>query len=352
MKKIVFDCERMKYANTGLFTYCLQLGKHLKNACNPELEEITFFTPPQIKGLFGNEPRYLQQHSLQKFRMPQLDSFQIWHSTYQGSHYIPVRNKNIKVILTVHDLNFLYDQYKPEHKKKKYLRALQQNIDRSCAVICISEFCKNDVLAHCRLNNKPIYVIHNGTNSLESPVLFGSSYQPRTRFLFSIGTVNRKKNFHVLLPLLQHNEDMELLIAGKPDDPDYVHFIQYAARKMGIEEKVRVLGAISEQEKSWYYQNCYAFTFPSLAEGFGLPVTEAMSVGKPVFLSTKTALPEIGKDVAFYFPDFNEDLMQQVFTDGMWRYKAFRMEAAIKKRSSEFCWHKAAQEYLNIYRSV
>lgn len=352
MKKVVFDCERMKYANTGLYTYCLQLGMHLKKACNHDLEEITFFTPPQLTNPFGNEPKYLRQHSLQKFYMPDLRSFHVWHSTYQGSHYIPVRNKKIKVILTIHDLNFLYDEYKPEKKKKKYLEALQQNIDRSCAVVCISEFCKKDVLTHCRLNNKPVYVIHNGTNSLESPSLFGSSYQPKTRFLFSIGTVNRKKNFHVLLPLLQHNKDMELLIAGKPDDPDYVDFIQYAAREMGVEEKVRVLGAISEGEKSWYYQNCYAFTFPSLAEGFGLPVTEAMSVGKPVFLSNKTALPEIGKDVAFYFPDFNEELMQRVFTDGMQQYKTRSMEQAIKKRSSDFCWEKAAKEYINIYRSV
>ena len=352
MNKIVFDCERMKYANTGLFTYCLQLGIHLQHACDSGIEQITFFTPQQLTGIFGNEAAYIKQNSLQKFCMPSLSNYNIWHSTYQGSHYIPVYNKKIKVILTIHDLNFLYDSYKSQTKKKKYLHSLQNNIDRSDAITCISEFCKNDVVQHCETNNKPIYVIHNGTNSLVTPSLFGNSYQPRTRFLFSIGTVNRKKNFHVLLPLLQHNKDMELLIAGIPDDPDYVHYIHDEAKERGVEEKVRVLGPISEGEKSWYYQNCYAFTFPSLAEGFGLPVTEAMSVGKPVFLSNKTALPEIGKDVAFYFRDFNEYQMQQVFTDGMRRYKKFRMEDAIKKRSSEFCWYKAAKEYLNVYRSV
>jgi glycosyltransferase involved in cell wall biosynthesis len=119
-----------------------------------------------------------------------------------------------------------------------------------------------------------------------------------------------------------------------------------------VAEKVHVLGAISEQEKSWYFQNCYAFTFPSLAEGFGLPVAEAMSVGKPLFLSDKTALPEIGRDVAFYFEDFNGIKMQTVFVKGMQQYSNCDMEERIRKRSGEFCWHKAAQQYAEVYGSI
>jgi len=246
----------------------------------------------------------------------------------------------------------LYDQKKPDFKKRKHLRHLQNNIDRSDAIICISEFCKTDVLTHCEVGNKPIHVIHNGTNCLEKPILSGTSYKPRTRFLFSIGVINRKKNFHVLLPLLQQNEDMELVIAGHPDDPDYMHYIKDSARKLGVSGQVQMLGAISESEKSWYYQNCYAFTFPSLAEGFGLPVAEAMSVGKPLFLSDKSALPEIGKDVAFYFPDFNGCQMQEVFSKGMKQYQNSSLKEKIKKRSTDFCWKKAAAQYLDVYRSL
>lgn len=351
MKKIVFDCERMKYANTGLYSYCLQLGMRLPQACEPARERIVFFTPQQLKGLFGKTHPYITQHSLQKFRLPPLKAYDVWHATYQNSDYLPFFNKKIKVVLTVHDLNFLYEN-KPEEKKKKYLRHLQNNVDRSAAVVCVSEFAKKDVLRSCDVKNKPVYVIHNGTNSLEPPALFGTSYKPQTRFLFSIGTVNRKKNFHVLLPLLQQDEDVELLIAGTPDDPDYVHYIKHRAKELGVEEKVRVLGPVSEGEKSWYYQNCYAFTFPSLAEGFGLPVAEAMSVGKPLFLSERTALPEIAKDVAFYFPDFSAQRMQEVFRKGMQQYKSGGMAEVIKKRGSEFCWQKAAERYLNVYRSV
>ena len=352
MNNIVFDCERMKYENTGLFSYCFQLGMHLQKLRDPSLQKFAFFIPPKFEGIFGNKHKYIRQNSLQKFYMPSLKGYDIWHSTYQNSQYVPAINKKIKVILTIHDLNFLYDDTKPEFKKKKYLRHLQRNIDRSSSIICVSEFSKRDVLKHCDVKNKPVNVIHNGTGTLEPPSLISNSYRPRTRFLFSIGVMNRNKNFHSLLPLLQKNDDMELLIAGRPDDADYIIYIKDSARKLGVEEKVRVLGAITEPEKSWYYQNCYAFTCPSLAEGFGLPVTEAMSLGKPLFLSNLTSLPEIGGDAAFYFKDFTGHQMRHVFARGMEKYHSTNMKDEIKKRSSEFCWQKAAIQYLDIYRSL
>lgn len=342
----------MKYANTGLYSYCHQLGRHLQYTDLGRTDGLAFYTPPQVKGIFGARCPYITQHSIQKFCLPSLKHYTIWHATYQSSDYLPFLNRKIKVVLTIHDLNFLYDTGKSERKKQKYLRHLQRNIDRSSAIICVSEFGKKDVLEHCDTGDRPVYVIHNGTNSLEEPALCGSSYKPRHRFLFSIGVVNRKKNFHVLLPLLQNNPDMELLIAGRPDDADYIHFIMNKARELGVAGQVRVLGAISEAEKSWYFRNCYAFTFPSLAEGFGLPVAEAMSVGKPLFLSDRTSLPEIGRDVAFYFEDFNDRCMQSVFARGMEQYIRGGMEERIRKRSNEFCWHKAAQQYAEVYRSI
>ncbi len=351
MIRIVFDCERMKYTHTGLFHYCLNLGQHLKKFIDPENEELAFFSPQNVQGIFGLCESYLLQHSLQKFYMPSLSNFDIWHCTYQNSNYVPRRNRKIKVVLSIHDLNFLH-YTKNESKKVKYLRHLQDNINRSDAIVCISEFCYREVITYCNTGNKPVHVIHNGTNALKAPSLFNYSYLPERPFLFSLGVICRKKNFHVLLPLLEQNRDLELLIAGRTDDPQYLHFIQCSAKKLNVEKNLHMLGNISEMEKSWYYQNCYAFAFPSLAEGFGLPVAEAMSFGKPVFLSDRTSLPEIGSNVAFYFRDFNASQMQQVFTQGMQQYEELHMSDAIKQRGTSFCWSKTAKEYLNIYRSL
>ena len=341
----------MKYYNTGLYHFCLNLGYHLRKHMDPDFEELTYFAPPSASNELGDDTLQIRQHSLQKFFMPPLKGFDIWHCTYQSSHYVPMRNRRIKVVLTIHDLNFMHEK-KNDLKKAKYLRHLQANIDRCDAIICISDFCRKDVFQYCNTGNKPVHVIYNGTNSLESPELLSHSYKPERPFLFSLGVMCRKKNFHVLLPLLQQNHELELLIAGRLDDTKYLHFINESARQMRVETHLRVLGNISEPEKSWYFQNCYAFALPSIAEGFGLPVTEAMSAGKPVFLSNRTALPEIGSDAAFYFRDFNATHMQRVFKQGMKKYESSDMEPMIKQRSEQFCWTKAAKQYIDVYRSL
>ena len=351
MRKIIFDCERMKFPDTGLYHYCMNLGSYLeKNICLRD-EQLYFYSPPGEQSWSFSSINHLTQNPLHKFIMPSLGEFDIWHATYQNTNYMPFRNKKIKVVLSIHDLNFLYDEKKTESKKQKYLRHIQSLIDRADAIVCISEFSKKDVLEHCQVHDKPFYVIYNGTNMLAKPRLNVNSYKPKKPFLFSIGVINRKKNFHVLLPLLQYNT-MELLIAGRPDDNAYLSFINQQSRKLGVESHVRILGSVTETEKSWYFNNCSAFALPSVSEGFGLPVAEAMSCGKPLFLSDRTVLPEIGGDVSFYFKDFHPDHIRQVFKRGMEAYKDNRLEDLIKERGKSFNWHLSAIKYLDVYRSL
>ncbi len=352
MNRIIFDCERMKYDYTGLYHYCLNLGNHIQKHLNPANEEITFYNPSGTELLFGENSRHIIQTELHKFRLPKLDKFTIWHATYQDSYYIPFKNKKIKVILSVHDLNFMHDPSKSEFKKQRNLRRLQMLINRADVIICISEYSKNDLLFYCDVKNKPVHVIHNGTNTLTEPELLKQSYMPTSPFIFSLGTVNPKKNFHTLLPLIQNQPQLELVIAGKIDDAGYYQSILDAAEKMGILKRIKLVGPVSESEKSWYFNHCCAFAFPSTAEGFGLPVTEAMSVGMPIFLSDKTALPEIGGDVVFYFENFSATHMQQTFATGMKQYSRFNMQDEIIKKGKEYCWDIAAKEYWNVYRSL
>lgn len=352
MNRIVFDCERMKYENTGLFHYCLNLGNHLQKINEQGVEEIGFYCPYGTADLFGQGRDQIAQTELHKFLMPSLKGYGIWHATHQDTDYMPFRNKNIKVVLTVHDLNYMHDDSKPEWKKQRYLARIQKKVDRADVIICVSEHSRQDVNFYCDTRNKPVYMIYNGSNSLKTPVLGQHSYKPARPFIFSLGSINRKKNFHTLLPLVSSNNDIELVIAGRKDDPAYCRQIMDTAGRMGISENISLVGQVTENEKSWYFNNCYAFAFPSMAEGFGLPVAEAMSVGKPLFLSTKSALPEIGGTVAFYFKDFSETLMQETFFSGMKQYKRFNMQEDIIKKGKQYCWEHAAKEYWKIYRSL
>jgi glycosyltransferase involved in cell wall biosynthesis len=352
VKQIVFDCERMKYEDTGLFHYCRSLGNHLPAQARAGDEAIVFYTPYGAAQQFASGSSHIAQTELHKFVMPRLKDYAIWHAAYQDSYYLPFRNRKIKVVLTVHDLNFLYDDRKSAAKKQRYLRRMQMLLNRADAIACVSEYTKSDLLFYCDTGSKPVYVIHNGTNILQQPQLTRHSYRPLKPFVFSLGTITRKKNFHSLLPLVSNNTELELVIAGRPDDMAYYNEITEMAAQLGIDGRVHLTGRISENEKSWYFANCSAFAFPSTAEGFGLPVAEAMSVGKPLFLSCKTALPEIGGNVAFYFRDFSETIMQQTFETGMKEYVRCKMQDDIIQKGKDFCWNKAAAQYWEIYRAL
>ena len=121
------------------------------------------------------------------------------------------------------------------------------------------------------------------------------------------------------------------------------------AQKFGVADRVKITGPISEEDKAWYYKNCEAFVFPSIAEGFGLPVIEAMHFGKPVFLSTHTSLPEIGGDAAFYFENFEPETMQNAFAKGMETFKTNNMQQKVIAHAMQFDWQETARQYLKLY---
>lgn len=346
--QIIFDCERMKYPFTGLFEYCHQLGLALL-ATKVKQDEVCFYTQKKNEIHFPQKSKFLQQKSIHKFLFPRLKkAVDIWHTTYQTSWYMPPKNRNVKIVLTIHDLNFLYER-KPEAKKIKYLKKHQQNIDKADHIVAISEFTKNDIIKHLKVT-KPITVIYNGCNVATFPNHNNPIYQPNTQFLFALGTVIPKKNFHVL-PCLLKNNNFELIIAGK-NDADYKAKILAEATKYNVADRVHILEAISNEDKYWYYTNCKAFLFPSLAEGFGIPVIEAMNFGKPVFLSTATSLPEIGGQFAYYFNNFEHHNMQKVFKEGLQHYDLTKPNADIILHAQKFNWQTCALAYWQVYKSI
>ncbi len=354
MKKIILDCDLMRHRNSGLYYYCLNLGHYVQQMLQDDVSaSISFYIPPAEKGSFGNHGQYIAEaKDWRNFFKPFLRHCDVWHSPFQSGRIVPDKKKypHIKVLLTIHDLNQLHEG-KPVAEQQKSLAHTQSLINRADAIVCISEFCKQDVLLHCDISNKPLYVIQNGIHRVEEPLLLSSSIKPTRPFLFGMGYVNRKKNYHVLLPLLK-DESLEMVIAGKLDEPDYVSMIKQQATDMGVVNRLHLPGPVTDGEKSWYLQNCLAFVHPSLAEGFGAPVVEAMKFGKPLFISSLTSLPEIGGEVAFYFHNFEPCYMQEVFTTGMQRYHKENMSAAIKNRALQFDWRQKAKEYLAVYKKM
>jgi len=334
----------MKYPFTGLYYFCFELGKNLLRHHKNTFDFLF------LKSKKGEIPAHWPAISFRKWdelRHPHLPG-DLYHGTWQMTKIIPRRP--IKFVLTIHDLNFLYTDKSPA-KKKKLLAKIQKRIDRADAITVISDYVRNDVLKHLRTDGKPLYKIYNGVELKAFPDFDQPHYRPSRPFLFTLGTVLYKKHFHVL-PRLLPGTDYELIIAGIQPDKDYVSQIMEEARQYGVDDRVKLIGPVSDEEKYWYLDRSEAFVFPSISEGFGLPPVEAMRLGKPVFLSTYTSLPEIGGSVAYYFQNFEPEHMRNVLKEGLEDYHSHHRRNEIIKWSQQFTWENATAHYARVYQDV
>lgn len=346
MKTVLVEMEKLKNPHSGLGQVCLHLG-HQFNRLKPANLNIKYYLPESQKNIFGNKAATVNQTPLHKFFSLNSNAYDVWHCLHQNSSYLP-SSKKTKLILTIHDLNFM-EKYKGLKRALK-LGALQKKVDRAHTLTVISHYTEKMVREHLDIGDKKIHVIPNG-NTLE---LIQNPKKPDfihfDQFIFTIGIISRKKNFHTLLPLLQRNPDLHLVIAGNFQD-GYAGELIKTAVEMKIDSRLHLPGTVNQEQKNWLYQNCKAFVFPSLTEGFGLPVVEAMSVGKPVFLSSLTSLPEIGGPEAFYWPDFSPESMNQIFKEGLQNFDAERSARSIAW-TKQFSWETAAKAYLNLYEQI
>lgn len=229
------------------------------------------------------------------------------------------------------------------------MRKVQKVVNKADAVVFISNFTKETCFQHLNFSpDKITRVIYNG---VELPVI--SARKPDFLnddvYLFSIGQFLSKKNFHVLIPFLKKlPDDYKLVIAGEKNSW-YGDYVKKIISENNLQHRVILPGAITEAEKLYLYMNCLAFVFPSLAEGFGLPVIEAMRLGKPVFCSDKTSLKEIGDEYVFFWKTFDPTEMSKVFSNGMENFTERKKQFAYEY-SLKYSWKKNAEEYLELYK--
>lgn len=280
--------------------------------------------------------------------------FSLWHSVNQNTKIEPA-SMNVPYLLTIHDVNFLEEE--TGQRLDFRINQLRNKVKRSSAIVYVSEFAKKNAHAHFNIPDIPEYVIYNGNNfndnSANSIEKNQINYVPNQPFIFSIGQVVEKKNFHTLIEMLRFLSDIVLVIAGALNTA-YAEILKEKIKDYKLEKRVVLLGNITESDKIFYYKNCLAFAFPSLREGFGLPVLEAMTFGKPVFLSNKTSLPEIGGAHSFYWDNFDPKCMANVFDAGMSTFEDNKeiFKSAYINRSQQFTWEKAAKEYINVYKDI
>jgi len=344
--EILFDCERMRRPYTGKWAFCKELATRLAAEAAKHQHSFGLYLP-EVAEPFCPEVPHVEFKRYHKWIMPHDSNLKLFHSTTPLSRYYPKDGK-VKIITTVHDLNYLhYELSKKEYDwhDKRTLNAIR----RSDRIVTISEDARRDILEHYGDPGKPIDVIYNGLNTYSGSVQ-APEKKPEGKFILSVCRITLSKNLQTLPALLEGN-DYRLVIVGKDLKDGQLEQIFAEAKRYGVEDRLIYTGPVSEAEKYWYLQNCEAFLFPSLAEGFGLPVLEALQYGKPVFCSDRTSLPEIGQDLVYYFNhDFEPRAMQEEFRQGM--EKSLREPLSmdiINKHLAKFSWEKAAEKYFNIY---
>jgi glycosyltransferase involved in cell wall biosynthesis len=348
MKKVLIDLYKVKDLYSGLGQFSLNYAYEILNQSPGEFE-IIFLTPGKLE-FEGYKNVNTVKANFQKRYLPIFSkSYDIWHSLNQFPSHLP--NRKSKFILTVHDLNFLIE--KNETKRIRYLKKLQKNFDRADYITAISEFTKKTIEDNVALNGKSIITIYNGIAIDSNAPGRKPAFSDGRKFFFSIGIFNGKKNFHTLLPVMNYFKDYQLIIAGNTDTA-YGRQMHDQIIKMNLADRVFLPGKINEDEKIWLFRNSEAFLFPSKAEGFGMPVIEAMRFGKPVFLSRFTSLPEIGGDPAFYFDNFDEEYMASFIKSKLSYYNDNKsvLSDQIKKHSDKFTWQKSIASYLELYKEI
>lgn len=354
--KILIDAERLKYPKSGIANVCSSLIKGLDEKSRQF--EYTFYGPkkniPHTKSPFS----IINWKFWQKKIPISTSSFALIHVTHQLSDYFQLIKNNQKKVVTLHDLNFLHDK-SSERKIEKSKKLVQKNIGNADAIVCISEFVKEDFLKNKHFfslkPNVKIEVIYNGLVFPEH-VKFSSNknYEFINRkFILNIGVLFPKKNQEVLLDLLSIN-DRDLVLITSSSKSEYKEKFLNKIKNLGLEKRVHILENIDDNEKYFLLQNCESYCHPSLAEGFGIPPVEAMYFGKPVFLSRFTSLPEIGADLAFYFDDFSADSMRKIYDDGMtiFQSNAENYAKSLKNRALSFGYKNMAESYEELYRTL
>ena len=307
---VLIDLDRLKDLNTGLGHVAIEFGNAINKIKNEDLK-FTFLVPKKFVGYFGNNVNYEVVSLKRRYFPSSCKKYDLWYTIHQDSNFFPSSSKT-PYILTINDLNFLGE--KSPAKAKLRLRALQKKVDRAAAITVISKYTEKMVREHLKVNNIPIHVIYCGVSIKTFEKVERPTFVPDGNLLFSIGVVQKKKNYLVLIDFMKNLPNYSLVISGNKNS-DYAVEVQNRINELGLQDRIVLSGLISDEDKFWLFNNCKAVLFPSKFEGMGFPPIEAMRFGKPVFASTFSSVPEVNEDKAYYWDNFDPEYMSKFFLE-------------------------------------
>jgi len=358
---------QLGYRSAGIHGYIYNTLAHLSQIAPDDWSFTTFVgkkNPHTFEGISlapagwdTTSPikRILWEQTIQPFRLMGGD---LLHSmTFVSPLILP-----IKSVVTVYDLSFVYYPHVLSASRRLYLRMFTAlSCRRAERVIAISESTARDVAKTFNISPDKIDVAPCGYDSAQFRPIdkqivadFKQKKGLPDRFWLFIGTLEPRKNLTTLLDayaMLPRQNRIPLLLGG---GKGWLYEDIFARiEKYDLQNDVHLLGFVPQDELPLWYNSAEAFLYPSIFEGFGLPVLEAMACGVPVVISDASSLPEVGANAGLCVPPHDieawRDALARVINDDEWR-----KEASIKglEEAKRYSWQKTAQATIASYQQV
>jgi len=335
---------------SGISVYGQNLIKELGRICNPKV-----ILP------FSRINKYIKYRNQQpdtqvKFKNYKLDFLSRESSLVHGIDTTLPNWSRAKKILTIHDIYLFLDQREEISKKsfrEKKLQQLTESISKADHFISVSQKTKEDFCEYFNVNEGRVSVTHLGyskPNLAESPQ--DIDFKLPERFILFIGTLSERKNCLRMLEafsMLKGEEDLDFVFAGG-QVPGYP--FQEKVKSLELEKRVHYLSYVNDSIINYLYLKSQAFIFPTLYEGFGIPLLEAASRGIPVLTSNRGAAPEVLGERGVYVDPFSSEEISMGIKKVLMLKDDLVFKSKLVDHAKKFSWEKMAKETFKIYQKV
>jgi glycosyltransferase involved in cell wall biosynthesis len=249
-------------------------------------------------------------------------------------------------VATFHDLFVMTGEYSTAEFRARFTEQARHAASRADAIIAVSEFTRAQVVALLGVPPERVRVIHHGARRLELPA------QKREPIVLSVGAIQKRKNTERLVEAFEVvGPEWKLVLAGSTGFGSEA--VMKKIERSPVRSRISVLGYVTPEELGRWYARAMVFAFPSLDEGFGMPLLEAMSAGIPVVTSNRSALPEVAGEAALLVNPEDTAALARGLRD-LTTSEALRdlLMGRGRARVREFTWEKAVRQTWDVYREL
>lgn len=363
--RIGFDAKRAFHNATGLGNYSRDVIRlFTQNRPNDEF----FLFDPQGKG-FHFEYNLFNTHIINSQRKSGIGK-NLWRryglkreianlhlDVFHGlSNELPsgIEKTGVKTLVTIHDLIFeKHPEWYPTIDRKIYRAKVRSAIAAADVVVAISDQTRLDLIEEYNIEQSKVEIVYQGCNPIFKGTLTEeqlhtllSSYHLPPRFLLYVGTIEERKNLHRLIKAIRET-DIPLVVVGR--ETTYVKKVIECLKGSALEHHFYHLTDVNPQHLAALYQAAEIFVYPSLYEGFGIPVIEALSCGTPV-ITGPGSMKEAGGDGCLSVDTTNEEALRNAILN-LWDNKELQLKlrAAGKEHIKQFTDEALWQRWQEVY---